>query len=204
MKDTILIIDDTPDKRDMLLSVLQKEFSGDEVQIITVTKENVSEFLPQRDREENKAIRSGAPEDRLCFYFQSNPHIKLVIVDHDLSLLDSQLSESVVASACQNAGIPHCRYSRTTGYQTARQKLLELVEKSHVYSIKIDINDIEHSEFGESPVCLSTIRNIFEGFNQLKELIQEMHKDLLEKGPAAILATILGYPGFRVRLRVVI
>ncbi|WP_127025295.1 hypothetical protein [Rheinheimera mangrovi] len=195
LKDSILLIDDTPSKRELLLKALEDEFADGSVHIQTVTDQNVDEYLPVKDDGLNKGIRSGAPEDRLSFYLQNNPNIKLVIVDHDLSLLESQMSESVVAAACQNAGVPHCRYSRTTGFQTTRQQLLELVEKSQVYSIKIDIRDIESFDFGNQPVCLSTIRNIYEGFEQLRCLIFRMDKEMLNKGPAAILSSILGYPG---------
>lgn len=195
MRDAILLIDDTPDKRDALSEALKKEFASSEVDIILVTQDSISDFLPSKEVLQEAGIDSGAPEDRFCYYLESNPNIKLVVVDHDLSLLNSQLSEPVVATACQNAGVPHCRYSRTTRYQTTRQKLIELVEKSHVYSVKLDISDIDNLEFGIELESTKTVRCIFEGFNQLRSMIETIDEELLSKGPAAILAHVLDFPG---------
>lgn len=195
MNDTILLIDDSDDKREILLSCLTKEFAGTDVTISAISKDNVDDFLPAKDDTGENGPETNAPEDRFYFYLISNPRVKLVVVDHDLSMLDSNLSESVVATACQNAGVPHCRYSRSTTHQTTRQKLNELVEQSHVYSVKIDITDIEVAEFGDNPESPQKIKSIYEGFQSLELSLEKFDPEQLKNGPAQLLSEMLGFPG---------
>lgn len=194
MKNQILIIDDTEDKRKSLVEALSVELQGLDVELVVVTENNVASFFPKRGEPGTEGLETDAPEDRFCCYLESHPNIKLVIVDHDLSLLNTQISESVVASACQNAGVPHCRYSRTVRHQTPRQKLLELIEKSQIYSVKLDISDISLTDIGVPQESTRIVRCIYEGFEHLRRLIAQIDETLLNRGPSVVLATILEKP----------
>lgn len=174
----ILLIDDTEELREDVFKRLSQRISSD-VEIIKLDASNLNEYIP-KDTFSSKATE--APEDLLAERLE-NSGIDLIIVDHDLSKLKSNLSEPVVSIASHAATIPLCRYARVTR-KSSMSKLSDAIEAGTTFSIKI--NNISDDE------SIIEILEVLYGFKNIKESILKLSPDILEKGPAYILSYILG------------
>lgn len=173
----ILLIDDREDKRKEVFDAINS--LDPSVIIECIDKTNIKEYLPN-DASSSKATR--APEDLLAEKL-AEMNIDLIVVDHDLTMLDSQLSEPVVSIASHAASIPLCRYARVKRTSNM-SKLSDAVEAGTTFSIKIDIENLSNAA--------QEIIDIVYGFNHLKEQIHALENYKIDKGPAYILSTILG------------
>ena len=109
--------------------------------------------------------------------------IDLIVADHDLSKLDSKLSESIITAAAHQLAIPVCRYHRRASSSTKTVSNWDL--NSKVFAVDVELGD----EFADS------LLDVMEGFKEIKEKYSAMNTSLRMKGPAAILANILEADG---------
>lgn len=174
----ILLIDDREEKRTEVYNALKELDSN--IDILCINQENVSEYIPNDNSKSNKDTQ--APEDLLAEKLESK-QIDLIIVDHDLTQLQSKISEPVVSIASHAASIPLCRYARVQR-KSNMSKLSDAVEAGTTFSIKIDIENL--------PNAAKEIIDIAQGFKYLKEQIHVLESQIIDKGPAYILSTILG------------
>ena len=173
----ILLIDDTKELRENVFGRLTEKASS-KIEIIQLDEDNLNDYIP---KDTTSSKDTSAPEDLLAERLEGSD-IDLIVVDHDLSKLKSDLSEPVVSIASHAATIPLCRYARVNR-KSNMSKLSDAIEAGTTFSIKINISED------------SAIEEIIEacyGFKDIKEEINKLEPAILEKGPAYILASILG------------
>jgi hypothetical protein len=173
----ILLIDDTVELRENVFNRLTEKVSGD-VEIIKLDENNLEDYIP-KDIPSSKDTH--APEDLLAERLEGSD-IDLIVVDHDLSKLKSNLSEPVVSIASHAATIPLCRYARVRR-KSSMSKLSDAIEAGTTFSIKIN-NIVDDAAIME-------IIEVLYGFKNIKEAISKLDTHILQKGPAFILAYIL-------------
>ena len=176
----ILLIDDNLDKRDEVKAAIDKKANDLGIQVIieTIDENNINDYTSTETS--NKGTK--APEDLLAEIFQNKGDIDLIVLDHDLSNLESNLSEPVVSIASHAASIPVCRYARVKRTTTI-SKLSDAIESGTTFSIQIDIQNLQNAA--------TEILRILDGFVELKDKIRELDNTELKKGPASILSTLL-------------
>jgi len=178
---SILLFEDNQNRRDSFLS----EFKNiDALTTINVFDENdVDKFEKTL---ENKGDKSNAVEEELATYIKKfYPDTKLLLVDHDLTGLNSNINEPVVTTAGRILNQPVCRYHRSPQQnKLARINLWKSL--GSIYAIELDNDDI----------CNEAI-NVYDGFEYIKNKYEALDQDIKLKGPAASLANILGMPGLQ-------
>ena len=172
----ILLIDDREDKRKEVYDAIKN--LDEDITIECIDKTNIKDYLPDNA---SSSKDTKAPEDLLTEKLAEH-NIDLIVVDHDLTMLDSQLSEPVVSIASHAASIPLCRYARVKRTSNM-SKLSDAVEAGTTFSIKIDIENL--------PDAAKEIIDIAKGFKYLKTQIHDLDDDKIDKGPAYILSNIL-------------
>lgn len=166
----ILIIDDDTDKRTEIKDALILEMKGVDVSIVEIDEESSKDLLVEGDKENE----DNSAEKCLERYLTSNPDVKLIVVDHDLSGYNSPLSESVISDACKITGVPHCRYSRVVSKQTERQKIKELVQRTHLYSAKLNLKGTGNIDIEGIPEDITRIHSIYLGFQRLEQEVFQL------------------------------
>ena len=177
----ILLIDDNPSMRSDVLSAINTKIKelGLTVEVEVLDENNLSDFLPNRP----SVKETHAPEDLLAEVLSTRRDIDLIVVDHDLTALESNLSEPVVSIASHAASIPLCRYARVKR-NTTMSKLTDALEAGTTFSVKINIDDLEKASL--------EILEVLDGFKKIKEEVNKLTPVDLNNGPASILSTILG------------
>ncbi len=176
----VLLIDDNPSKREEVERALYKKAKQLKIdlEVETINEDNIADYNAKE--KSNKGTQ--APEDILAEIFQNKGDIDLIVLDHDLSNLNSYLSEPVVSIASHAASIPVCRYARVNRTTTI-SKLSDAIESGTTFSIQIDIQNPERAAV--------EILEILDGFVRLKQKIMTLKSEELNKGPASILANLL-------------
>lgn len=171
----ILLIDDREEKRKEVFEAITSLDPNITIDCIDIT--NIKNYIPENGR---SSKNTRAPEDLLAEKLEQEK-IDLIVVDHDLTMLESQISEPVVSIASHAASIPLCRYARVKRTSNM-SKLSDAVEAGTTFSIKLDIENLD--------VAAKEILEILNGFYNLKTTINSLTPELLEKGPAHILALL--------------
>lgn len=171
----ILLIDDREDKRQEVYAAIKSLDPNITIEYMDIM--NIQNYIP------NNSVSSKntrAPEDLLAEKLEQE-NIDLIVVDHDLTMFESQISEPVVSIASHAASIPLCRYARVNRTSNM-SKLSDAVEAGTTFSIKLDIENLN--------VAAENILEIIDGFYKLKTMINSLDSRELEKGPAHVLAVL--------------
>lgn len=187
----ILLIDDIEKNTKDLSDSIHAICSGLTVETWSPNEEKKEQIRSLYESHSNKnKEESNADEDIWKRVFASQ-EVKMVVVDHDLSQFkDLRISESSVANACKQLGIPICTYHRKPQNQQNTQTLSQIIDQSRSFSIEInvDLNNIE--------VSAKEIINIYTGFKTIRKQFDSLDDKIIKEGPARILATILEKPDY--------
>lgn len=181
----IIVIDDKQPQQEALKNALTPFMLGKyvvDVWTVDVLREKWTEKFVTDESASN------ADEDVWFRVLRSEPDVAVVVADHDLSAFNTvRISESAITDACKQASIPVCTYHRKPKLVTEAQYLKQIVSQTRSFSIAIDISNLEQAA--------REIISVADGFASLTYGYSIVQSDCREKGPAAILAQILGKPG---------
>lgn len=181
----IIIIDDKPEQQLALQGALAPLITDKYIAQVWTAEQLKQKWDGQFVNDESA---SNADEDVWFRVFQSESDIAVVVADHDLSAINTvRISESAITDACKQASIPVCTYHRKPKLVTEAQYLKQIVSQTRSFSIAIDISNMEQAA--------REIISVADGFDRLINSYSEVAQDSRNKGPAAILAQILGKPG---------
>lgn len=181
----IIVIDDKQEQQQALNSALASLISN-KYSIHIWTAEQLKQKWDVKFVNDESV--SNADEDVWFRVLQSESDIAVVVADHDLSAFSAvRISESAITDACKQASIPVCTYHRKPKAVTEAQYLKQIVSQTRSFSIAVDISNLEQAA--------QEIISVADGFASLIDAYSNVQSDCREKGPAAILAQILGKPG---------
>lgn len=178
----IIVIDDTPEQRDLLVAALNSASAG-RYEIEAWEKDQIGAAITEGEDEN----LSNAPEDALARYFlQHFDEIACIVVDHDLVKIDPRLSDGTIVRASKEAYLPVCCYARKPRREMPAATLQRLISD---VSYRLNINTIL-----DSAAAASDILNVADGFATIRHSYAQTPSDVKSKGPAAILSYCLGKP----------
>ncbi len=169
----ILFFEDDEQRRNKLAEAIKSDYP--DIDLILVDKELVN-ILVNKDIAIEDAVAKSIKEK-----FDTK-QIDLIVADHDLSKLDSKLSESVITAAAHQLAIPVCRYHRRIA---SAASVTNWDLNSKVFAIDVDTK----INFPEN------IIDMLKGFKKVQEKYSKIGNEIRKKGPASVLAHILEAPG---------
>ena len=182
----ILLVEDRLEVRTEITERILKQ--EPDVRVIAIDERNIGELtVDAGDTEETDLdgeIRSmetiiGDGIEMLA----GDDEVALVVVDHDLSRLRSQISESAITAASHGLAIPVCRYHRMIGGQKFMASSWEL--NSSVFAVDVNASPT-------SDAFAMAVLNVMSGFQILKTAYKEVGQEARRNGAPAVLSSILG------------
>jgi len=180
----ILVIDDDKDILSSKLAEINKQIKEHQINCEAVDKnDEFKNYIEEFDKKHMEPF--SAVEDAFTQYLFNNSQIKLVVVDRDLSELDSKIqSESSITKGAMMAGVPVCGYSRRTDSLANDYANL----KRYIKYSKTNLIDVSN----ETVECAKKVVNIVDGFIRIDNAITDEDPDFLKQKRSFVVSKIIG------------